>query len=68
MGYQIDKAEEGRDGAVGEEVARERILLRLPRERNRIERTTPWSTTLSSKVNLHHAINVRALRGANLVT
>ena len=48
MGYQIDKAEEGRDGAVGEEVARERILLRLPRERGLIERTTRWSTTLSS--------------------
>ena len=30
--------------------------------------TTRWCTTLSSKVNLHHAIDFRALRGANLVT
>ena len=29
---------------------------------------TRWSTTLSSKVNLPHAINLRALCGANLVT
>ena len=29
---------------------------------------TRWSTTLSSKVNLPHAINFRALCGANLVT
>ena len=27
-----------------------------------------WSTTRSSKVNLHHAITLRALCGANLVT
>ena len=30
--------------------------------------STRWSTTLSSKVNLPHAINFRALCGANLVT
>jgi len=30
--------------------------------------TTRWSTTPSSKVNLPHAINFRALCGANLVT
>ena len=29
--------------------------------------TTRWSTTLSWKVNLPHAINVRASSGANLV-
>ena len=29
---------------------------------------TRWSTTLSSKVNLPHVINFRALCGANLVT
>ena len=29
---------------------------------------TRWSTTLSSKVDLHHAINVRVLCGASLVT
>ena len=29
---------------------------------------TRWSLTLSSKVNLHHAIIFRALCGANLVT
>ena len=29
---------------------------------------TRWSTTLSSKVNLSHAINFRSLCGANLVT
>jgi len=32
-----------------------------------LKSTTRWSTTLSSKVNLHHAINFRAF-GANLVT
>ena len=32
------------------------------------EVSTRWSTTLSSKVNLYHAINLRALRGENLVT
>ena len=31
-------------------------------------RTTRWSTTISSKVNLHHAINFGALCGANLAT
>ena len=30
--------------------------------------TTRWTTTLSSKFNLHDAINFRAIRGANLVT
>jgi len=30
--------------------------------------STRWSTTRSSKVNLHHAINVGASCGANLVT
>jgi len=30
--------------------------------------STQWSTTLSSKVNLPHTINVRALCAANLVT
>jgi len=30
--------------------------------------TTGWSSTLSSNVNLPHAINFRALYGANLVT
>ena len=30
--------------------------------------STRWSTTLSSKVNLHHAIHFMALWGANLVT
>jgi len=35
---------------------------------NRCTRTARWSSTLSSKVNLHHAINFRALFGANLVT
>ena len=30
--------------------------------------TTRWSSTLSSKVNLHHAIIFRALYGADLVT
>jgi len=30
--------------------------------------TTRWSTTLSLKVNLPHAINFRAVGGANLVT
>jgi hypothetical protein len=30
--------------------------------------STRWSSTFSSKVNLHHAINFRALRGANFVT
>ena len=34
----------------------------------RIALPTRCSTTLSSKVNLHHAINFRALCGANLVT
>ena len=29
---------------------------------------TWWNSTLSPKVNLHHAINFRALCGANLVT
>ena len=29
---------------------------------------TRWTTNLSSKVNLHHAIDFRALCGANLVT
>ena len=32
------------------------------------EPSTRWSTTLSSKVNLPHAINFRTKRGANLVT
>ena len=30
--------------------------------------STRWSTTLSSKVNLHHAIDLRSLCGASLVT
>ena len=30
--------------------------------------STRWSTTLSSKVNLHYAMNFGALWGANLVT
>ena len=30
--------------------------------------TAPWSMTLASKVNLPHAIDVRALFGANLAT
>jgi len=30
--------------------------------------TTRWSASLSSKVNSPHAINLRAFRGANLVT
>ena len=29
---------------------------------------TRWSTALSSKVNVHHAIDFRVLCGANLVT
>ena len=29
---------------------------------------TRWTTTLPSKVNLHHAIDFKALCGANLVT
>ena len=35
---------------------------------NMMGHTTRWSTTLASKVNLPHAINFRALCGANLVT
>jgi hypothetical protein len=30
--------------------------------------STRWSTALASKVNLHHVINLRVIRGANLVT
>jgi len=33
-----------------------------------VERTARWTTALSSKVNLIHAINIRAVCGSNLVT
>ena len=32
------------------------------------QQTTWWSSTRSSKVNLHHAINFRSICGANVVT
>ena len=41
-----------------------RPRLRPPRL---LHLTTRWSTTLSAKVNLPHAINLRAMRGAHLV-
>jgi len=36
--------------------------------RNRSPSTTRWTTTLLSKVNLPHTINLRVLHGANVVT
>jgi len=48
---------------------REHVTGREPHHHHTVEvPPTRWSTTVSSKVNLYHAINFRALCGANLVT
>ena len=49
---------------VGRHLTCQRSRDELQRARN----ATRWSTTLSSKVNLSHTIDLRASCGANLVT
>ena len=54
------------------ETASDRFRARASESESERERetcpSTRWATTRSSKVNLHHASNLRALYGAHLVT
>jgi len=44
------------------------LTSRLKGTSNPVLEATRWTTILSSKVNVHHAIDFRALLGADLVT